>query len=270
MMTLSRLFRYVCIVVGAVALSTAPAAGAEPDPERALRSLLSIPLDAAGDALGAAGLVGAAVIAIDADVVALVDDNGLTQSFLRGFASTPLRHTAGALSEFATAAVSGLHTPDASSSPESNPTDPRLPRRGESPSNRWPGVWRHRSDCCRLTCERRAARDACDRSRQARPAAGAGADRASQGLGPANGRRWLGTAQCEESRENSRPAGRSLLRPSQWRQLGRVLLHSLSRLAQGVHQRPVAVAHAGSATSPPIRAFACASVRSSTSARPSV
>ena len=128
-MTLNKLFRHVCIVVGTVALSTAPAAGAEPDPEGALRSLLSIPLDAAGDALGAAGLVGAAVIAIDADVVALVDDNGLTQSFLRGFASTPLRHTAGALSEFATAAVSGLHTPDASSSPESNPTDPRLPRR---------------------------------------------------------------------------------------------------------------------------------------------
>ena len=131
MMTLSKLFRHVCIVVGAVALSTAPAAGAEPDPEGALRSLLSIPLDTAGDALGAGGLVGAAVIAIDADVVALVDDNGLTRSFLRGFASTPLRHTAGALSEFATAAVSGLHTPDADRCSESTPTDLR-PGHGES------------------------------------------------------------------------------------------------------------------------------------------
>ncbi len=130
-MTLSKIFGHLCIIVGAVALATAPAAGAEPDPGGALRSLWSIPLDAAGDAIGAGGLIGAVVIAIDADVVALVDDNGLAQPFLRGFASTPLRHTARALSESATAAVTGLRTRDASRRSESKPTDPR-PEHGES------------------------------------------------------------------------------------------------------------------------------------------
>ena len=121
--------RTLCIVVGAVALATAPAVGAEPDPAGALRSLWSIPVDAAGDAIGAGGLIGAVVIAIDADVIALVDDNGLTQPFLRGFASTPLRRTAGALSQSATAAVTGLHTRDTSRPPESKPTDLRLKHR---------------------------------------------------------------------------------------------------------------------------------------------
>ena len=124
-MTLSKILGHLCIIVGAVALAAAPAAGAEPDPERALRSLWSIPLDAAGDAIAAGWLIGAAVIAIDAEIVALVDDNELTQPFLRGFASTPLRHTAGALSESATAVVSGLRTRDASRCSESKPTDPR-------------------------------------------------------------------------------------------------------------------------------------------------
>ncbi len=54
-MTLSKIFGHLCIIVGAVALAAAPAAGAETDPERALRSLWSIPLDAAGDAIAAGG-----------------------------------------------------------------------------------------------------------------------------------------------------------------------------------------------------------------------
>ncbi len=131
MMTLNKIFGYLCIVVGVVALSTVPAAGAEPDPAGALRSLWSIPLDAAGDAIGAGGLIGAVVIAIDADVVALVDDNRLTQPFLRGFASTPLRRTAGALSQSATATVTGLRTRGASRSPDCRPTNLRL-KHGES------------------------------------------------------------------------------------------------------------------------------------------
>ncbi len=131
MMTLNKIFGHLCIVVGAVALTTAPAVGAEPNPTGALRSLWSIPVDAAGDAIGAGGLIGAVVIAIDADVIALVDDNGLTQPSLRGFASTPLRRTAGALSRSATAAVTGLHTRDTSRPPESKPTDLRL-KHGES------------------------------------------------------------------------------------------------------------------------------------------
>ena len=131
MTTPSKIFGHLCIVVGAVALATAPAAGAGPDPEGALRSLWSIPLDAAGDAIGAGGLIGAVVIAIDADVVALVDDNRLTQPFLRGFASTPLRRTAGALSQSATATVTGLRTRGASRSPDCRPTNLRL-KHGES------------------------------------------------------------------------------------------------------------------------------------------
>ncbi len=129
MMMLNKIFGHLCIVVAAVALATAPAVGAEPDPAGALRSLWSIPVDAAGDAIGAGGLIGAVVIAIDADVIALVDDNGLTQPFLRGFASTPLRRMAGALSQSATTAVTGLHTRD--TPPESKPTDLRL-KHGES------------------------------------------------------------------------------------------------------------------------------------------
>ena len=122
-MTRSKVFAYSCAVLCAAALAAAPAARAElnPDPEGAVRALLSIPLDAAGDAIGAGGLIGALVIAVDGDVVALVDDNEFTHPFLRGFASTPIRRAALGLSRLGTVALEGIRASDFSRLPVSEP-----------------------------------------------------------------------------------------------------------------------------------------------------
>ena len=118
------------VVVGAI-FAAAPVARAQlsPDPVGAVDAVKSLALDAARDLIGAGGLIAASVIGIDSEVVALVDDNGLTHPLLHGIASRPTRRVALHLSRFATRAL-GLRARSVAGSPAERP--PSKPSNGSS------------------------------------------------------------------------------------------------------------------------------------------
>ena len=114
---------YSCAALCAATIAASSArAEPDPDPSGAVRALWSIPFDAAGDAIGAGGLISAAVIGGAGDVVALVDHNEFTHPFLRGIASTGIRRSALGLSHFGTGALEGFRNTDFPSLPESEAT----------------------------------------------------------------------------------------------------------------------------------------------------
>jgi len=93
-------------------------AAAGPRPGRALEALVLTPFRVAGDAVGAVGLAGAAVIGLAGDGVSLVDANPLTRPVLRGVASRSVRRIALALSQGSTGVLEGLRGEDVERLPE--------------------------------------------------------------------------------------------------------------------------------------------------------
>jgi hypothetical protein len=75
-----------------------------------------------GDAVGAAGLCAAAVIASAGDVVALVDANRATRPLLRGLASGLVHRAALLVSWTSTSALEALRAEDIERLPEAPPT----------------------------------------------------------------------------------------------------------------------------------------------------
>ena len=122
-MNLSKILVYSCAAVFSAGLAAPSAvAGPDPDPEGAVRALWSIPLDSAGDAVGAVGLIGASVVGAVGDLVALVDHNEFSHPFLRGIASTGIRRTALGISRLGTGTLEGLHNVQFSHFPEPEAT----------------------------------------------------------------------------------------------------------------------------------------------------
>ncbi len=79
-------------------LATPGAPRAAPDPVAGAAALLATPFQVAGDLLGGAGLIGAALVASVGDLVALADRNSVTEPLLRGAASRTVHTLAFALS----------------------------------------------------------------------------------------------------------------------------------------------------------------------------
>jgi len=105
----------------AFALCFALQASAGPDPGGALRALGATPLRVSGDAIAAAGLVGAASVGLCGDGLALLDANRLTRPLLFGFFSGMVRRAALGLSQGATGAMEGLRAEDIERFPEPAP-----------------------------------------------------------------------------------------------------------------------------------------------------
>jgi hypothetical protein len=106
------------IAVAAALWLGAPAAWAGPDPGGALEALALTPFRVAGDALGAAGLAGAALVGLAGDGVSLLDANVVTRPVLRGVASGGVRRVAWALSAGSTGVMEGLRGEDVERLPE--------------------------------------------------------------------------------------------------------------------------------------------------------
>ena len=91
---------------------------AGPDPEGAARALVAPPFSVAGDAIGAAGLVGASALGLCGDGLSLLDANPLTKPILFGVGSGAVRRTALGLSQGSTGFLEGLRAEDVQRLPE--------------------------------------------------------------------------------------------------------------------------------------------------------
>jgi len=101
----------------ALALASGRAA-AGPDPEGAARALFATPFRVAGDAIGAAGLVGASALGLCGDGLSLLDANPLTKPVLFGVVSGSVRRLALGLSQGSTGFLEGLRAEDVQRLPE--------------------------------------------------------------------------------------------------------------------------------------------------------
>lgn len=100
-----------CVVALGAALlwGASGPAFAGPDADGAVEALISTPLDPAGDAVGAVGLMSASVIGLAGDTLALLDRNRYGGEFvLRGILSRPVRRTALILSRTSTGMFEGF------------------------------------------------------------------------------------------------------------------------------------------------------------------
>lgn len=110
----------LCISLMGVA-AAGPAAG-QPDPRGALAALARAPATLAGNALGSAGLVGAASLGLAGDAVSAIDHNRLSRPLLHGFASRSLHGLALVVSWSATGALELLRGEDIERLPEAPAT----------------------------------------------------------------------------------------------------------------------------------------------------
>ena len=106
------------IAVAAALWLGAGSAAAGPDPGGALEAIALTPFRVAGDAVGALGLTGAALVGLAGDGVSLLDANPLTRPVLRGIASGGVRRVAWALSAGSTGVMEGLRGEDVERLPE--------------------------------------------------------------------------------------------------------------------------------------------------------
>ena len=97
-------------------------ASAGPDLDGSVRALWAIPLEASGDAIGAAGLITASVTGVAGDIVAVIDNNEYSKVVLRGIASMPIRRTALGISQLSTGALEGFRDSNFEQLPESEAT----------------------------------------------------------------------------------------------------------------------------------------------------
>ncbi len=93
-------------------------AAAGPDPEGAVRALVATPFGVAGDAIGAAGLIGASTLGLCGDGISLLDANPVTKPILFGVASGAVRRLALGLSQGSTGLLEGLRAEDIQRLPE--------------------------------------------------------------------------------------------------------------------------------------------------------
>jgi len=91
---------------------------AAPDPLAGAAALLATPFEVAGDLLGGAGLIGAALLAGVGDAVALADRNPVTEPLLRGAASRTVQTLAFAVSWSASSSLELLRREDVERLPE--------------------------------------------------------------------------------------------------------------------------------------------------------
>ena len=93
-------------------------AAAGPDPEAAARALFATPFRVAGDAFGAAGLLGASALGLCGDGLSILDANPVTKPILFGVASGAVRRVALGLSQGSTGFLEGLRAEDIQRLPE--------------------------------------------------------------------------------------------------------------------------------------------------------
>ncbi len=97
------------VIATTLAIGVLPAqAQAAPDIDGAVASLIAIPLDFFGNALGAMGLVFGSAGGVAGDIVAVVDNNEYTSILLRGLLSTPIKRLSMGVSQLSTGGMEGL------------------------------------------------------------------------------------------------------------------------------------------------------------------
>lgn len=106
----------VAVALCLVALAARAHAG--PDVGGALRALAATPFRVTGDAVGGAGLIGAAAVGVCGDALSLADANRFTEPILFGVASGAVRRVALGLSQGSTGVLEGLRAEDVETLPE--------------------------------------------------------------------------------------------------------------------------------------------------------
>jgi len=109
----------VLLLLGVLAMPGGAAAG-WPDPPGALAAAVDMPLRAVGSAIGGVGLVGASLVALAGDAVAVIDANRWTEPWLRGTASGVVHRGALLVSSASTSALEALRGEDIERLPEAH------------------------------------------------------------------------------------------------------------------------------------------------------
>jgi len=107
------------LLASALALPSG-AAAAWPDPPGAVSAAIDMPLRAGGSAIGGLGLIGASLVALAGDAVAVVDANRWTEPWLRGAASGVVHRGALLVSTVSTSALEALRGEDIERLPEAH------------------------------------------------------------------------------------------------------------------------------------------------------
>ena len=107
------------VIATTLAIGVLPAqAQAGPDIDGAVASLIAIPLDFGGNALGSIGLLVAGAGGVIGDVIAVVDNNEYTSILLRGLISTPIKRLSMGIGQMATGGMEGLRGEDFANFPQ--------------------------------------------------------------------------------------------------------------------------------------------------------
>ena len=121
-MTRFRAFRRATIgavIATTLAIGVVPAqAEAAPDIDGAVESLIALPYDFFGNALGSMGLLLGSAGGMAGDIVAVVDNNEYSSILLRGLLSTPIKRLSMGISQLSTGGMEGLRGEDFANLPE--------------------------------------------------------------------------------------------------------------------------------------------------------
>ena len=105
-------------LLGSLLVTFAGSVRSAPDPDAAVRALVSGPLAVVGDLAGGAGLIGAAMLGTAGDLASFADANRITRPVLRGAFSRGLHRLALGTSWVATGLLEGLRAEDVERLPE--------------------------------------------------------------------------------------------------------------------------------------------------------